>query len=323
MKALSELSESEVLALAIANEEEDSRIYQTFAGKLREKYADSAKLFDEMAEEERAHRASLYEAYRERFGEHLPPIRREDVRGFMKRRRLWMLDNLSPERLRREAEAMEAQAATFYDQAAAQTRDLAVRQLFAHLADVERGHEGRALDMEDRARSGELLASEHETRRRIFLLQYVQPGLVGLMDGSVSTLAPLFAAAFATHANWQTFLVGLAAAIGAGISMGFAEALSDDGRLTGRGSPLVRGIVCGVMTAVGGLFHTLPYLIPDSLPNAFAAATSIAVAVVVVELVAISWIRHRYMDTPFLRAAFQVVIGGALVFLAGILIGSA
>jgi VIT1/CCC1 family predicted Fe2+/Mn2+ transporter len=158
---------------------------------------------------------------------------------------------------------------------------------------------------------------EHTAERRLFLLQIVQPGLAGLMDGSVSTLAPLFAAAFATHNTWETFLVGLAAAVGAGISMGFAEALSDNGSLTGRGSPWLRGSASGAMTALGGLGHTLPYLIPD-----FRTATTLAVAVVLVELAAIAWVRHRYMDTPWFSAAFQVVIGGILVFATGILIGS-
>jgi rubrerythrin len=323
MKSLSELTESEVLALAIANEEEDSRIYQTFAEKLRKVFPASARVFDEMAEEERSHRSTLYDAFRERFGEHLPPIRREDVRGFLKRRSVWLLDNLGLERMRKEAEVMELQAANFYDKAAAQTQDLGVRQLFVHLAEVERDHGNRAVESEDRNLTAPALQREEEASRRVFLLQYVQPGLVGLMDGSVSTLAPLFAAAFATRENWPTFLVGLAAAIGAGISMGFAEALSDDGKLTGRGSPLIRGFVCGLMTTIGGIFHTLPYLVPQSVPNAFAIATSIAAAIVIIELSVISWVRARYMDTPILRAAFQVVIGGILVFLAGILIGSA
>jgi rubrerythrin len=323
MKSLAELTEAEVLALAIANEEEDSRIYQTFAGKLRDQYPASATVFDTMAEEERSHRQTLYDAYRERFGEHLPPIRREDVRGFLKRRSVWMLDNLGRERMLKEAEVMEAQAANFYDKAAAQAKDLAVRELFIHLAEVERGHGHRAQEAEDESLTPSARQKELEVSQRVFLLQYVQPGLVGLMDGSVSTLAPLFAAAFATRENWPTFLVGLAAAIGAGISMGFAEALADDGKLTGRGSPLIRGLVCGLMTTFGGIFHTIPYLVPESVPNAFVIATSIAAVIVAVELVAISWIRAKYMDTPMLRAAFQVVIGGILVFLAGILIGSA
>jgi rubrerythrin len=323
MKSLSELSESEVLALAIANEEEDSRIYQTFAERLRKDFPASAKVFDEMAEEERSHRSTLYDAYRQRFGEHLPPIRREDVRGFLKRRSVWMLDNLGRERMLKEAEIMELQAANFYDKAAAQTQDLTVRELFVHLAEVERGHENRAMEAEDRNLTGDARKSEEEAGQRLFILQYVQPGLVGLMDGSVSTLAPLFAAAFATRENWPTFLVGLAAAIGAGISMGFAEALSDDGKLSGRGSPLIRGFVCGLMTTFGGIFHTIPYLVPQSVPNAFAVSTTIAAVIVFIELGLISWIRSRYMDTPIFRAAIQIVIGGLLVFLSGILIGNA
>jgi VIT1/CCC1 family predicted Fe2+/Mn2+ transporter len=142
--------------------------------------------------------------------------------------------------------------------------------------------------------------------------------LTGLIDGSVSTLAPIFAAAFATHNTWQTFLVGLAASLGAGISMAFAEALSDDGQISGRGSPWVRGGVTGSMTAVGGLGHTLPYLISD-----FWTATSIAIAVVFVELWIIAGIRARFMDTRFFRAALEVVVGGLIVFGVGVLIGSA
>jgi erythrin-vacuolar iron transport family protein len=323
MKALSELTEREVVALAIANEEEDSRIYQSFADRLRPDFAASAGIFDDMAEEERQHRNSLYELYRSRFGEHLPPIRRDDVRGFLKRRTVWWSPNLDLDKMRREAELMELQAANFYDKAALQATDVSVRELFVKLAEVERGHERKATELAEAHLTPTTEAAEKDAAHRLFVLQYVQPGLAGLIDGSVSTLAPLFAAAFATHSNWETFLVGLAASIGAGISMGFTEALSDDGQITGRGSPLLRGIVCGVMTAVGGVGHTLPYLVPDTWPNAFVLATTIAALVVAVELVAISWIRTRYMDTPFLRAAYQVIVGGVLVLLAGIFIGSA
>jgi len=323
MRALSELTEREVVALAIANEEEDSRIYQSFADRLRVDFPASAGLFDDMAEEERQHRNSLYDLYRDRFGEHLPPIRREDVRGFLKRRTIWWSPNLDLDKMRREAEVMELQAANFYDKAALQARDVSVRELFIKLAEVERGHERKATELTEAHVTPSTEAAERDTAHRLFVLQYVQPGLAGLIDGSVSTLAPLFAAAFATHSNWETFLVGLAASIGAGISMGFTEALSDDGQITGRGSPLLRGIVCGLMTAVGGLGHTLPYLVPDTWPNAFPIATGLAAVVVAVELVVISWIRTRYMDTPFLRAGFQVILGGVLVLLAGILIGSA
>ena len=323
MKALSDLTEREVLALAIANEEEDSRIYRSFADRLRPNYEGSAGIFDDMAEEERGHRDSLYGLYRQRFGEHLPPIRRDDVRGFLRRRTPWWDTSLDLDKMRGEAELMERQAANFYEKAASQATDLSVRQLFNHLAEVERGHERRAEEITEAHLTADTQAAEESARRRAFVLQYVQPGLAGLIDGSVSTLAPLFAAAFATHNNWETFLVGMAASVGAGISMGLTEALSDDGIITGRGSPWLRGLICGIMTAVGGVGHTLPYLVPDGWPNAFYLATTIAAVVVAIELVAISWIRTRYMDTPFLRAAFQVIVGGVLVLLAGIFIGSA
>ncbi|MGO4571389.1 iron exporter MbfA [Microvirga sp. 2TAF3] len=323
MKALSELTEREVIALAIASEEEDSRIYQDFADRLRPDFPSSAEIFDDMAEEERHHRNFLYDFYRSRFSEHLPPIRREDVRGFLKRRTVWWSAGLDLDKMRREAELMELQAANFYEKAARQTLDVSVRELFTKLAEVERGHERKASELHAAHVTANAEVAEEEARRRLVILQYVQPGLAGLIDGSVSTLAPLFAAAFATHSNWETFLVGLAASVGAGISMGFTEALSDDGLITGRGSPLLRGLICGAMTAIGGLGHTLPYLVPDSWPNAFMIATSVAAFVVAVELVAISWIRTHYMDTPFLRAAFQVIVGGVLVLLAGIFIGNA
>jgi rubrerythrin len=323
MKALSELTEREVVALAITNEEEDSRIYQSFADRLRADFPASANLFDDMAEEERSHRNSLYELYRTRFGEHLPPIRREDVRGFLRRRTVWWAPNLDVGKMRREAELMELQAAKFYERAAEQAKDVSLRELFVHLAEVERTHERKASELHEAHLTADAEASEADAQHRLFVLQYVQPGLAGLIDGSVSTLAPLFAAAFATHSNWETFLVGLAASVGAGISMGFTEALSDDGSITGRGSPVLRGLVCGAMTAIGGLGHTLPYLVPDSWPNAFTIATVVAAAVVAVELVTIAWIRTNYMDTPFLRATFQIIVGGVLVLLAGIFIGSA
>jgi len=261
--------------------------------------------------------------YEERFGQNLPPIRREDVKGFLKRRPIWLTKNLPLETIRKQAETMEFQAARFYSRAAEQATDVGVRRLLGELAIIEQGHEDLAHKLAKENLTADARAKEDETARRIFVLQYVQPGLAGLMDGSVSTLAPLFAAAFATHNNWSTFLVGLAAAIGAGISMAFAEALSDDGSLTGRGAPLIRGGVCGVMTAIGGLGHAIPYLVPDSWPNAFWVATSIACVVVFFELWAIAYIRARFMDTPFLQAAFQVVIGGVLVLIAGMLIGGA
>ena len=317
MKRFADLTEQEILALAISNEEEDSRIYRGFAEGLRKAFPASAKVFDEMAEEEVRHRTMLFDLYRTKFGDYLPLIRRQDVKGFIQKPPLWLQPPLALDEVRKYAETMEYEAARFYRKAAETTRDASTRQLLIELAEAEDDHENLAHKLTDQILTGSTRAKEDETARRMFLLQYVQPGLAGLMDGSVSTLAPLFAAAFATHSTWETFLVGMAASVGAGISMGFAEAASDDGSLTGRGTPWLRGTVCGAMTTIGGVGHTLRYLIPD-----FWLATIIAVAVVAVELLAISWIRYRYMDTPFLSAAFQIVVGGTLVFLAGILIGS-
>src|SRR5689334_19479452 len=318
LKRFSDLTEQEVLALAITNEEEDSRIYRGFAERLREKFPASAKVFDEMAEEEVHHRTMLFDLYRKKFGDYLPLIRRQDVKGFLQPKQpLWLTRPLGLEDVRKFAENMEFQAERYYRKAAATARDASVRQLLIELAEAEAGHENLAHKLSQQILTTGARATEDETARRMFVLQYVQPGLAGLMDGSVSTLAPLFAAAFATHNTWETFLVGMAASVGAGISMAFAEALSDDGSLTGRGSPVIRGLVTGGMTSIGGLGHTLPYLIPH-----FYTATIVSVVVVAFELAAISWIRMRYMDTPFLRATFQVVLGGVLVFIAGILIGS-
>ena len=274
-------------------------------------------MFAAMAAEEDGHRHRLLDLYREKFGDHIPLIRRQDVKGFLERKSLWLARPLGLEKVRAQAELMEAESKRFYQRAARQSTDAAIRQLLGDLAAEERRHEARAEELEAQYVPGEVEKEEGESERRLFLLQIVQPGLAGLMDGSVSTLAPLFAAAFATRATWPTFLVGLAAAIGAGISMGFAEALSDNGSLTGRGSPWARGLVCGAMTALGGLGHTLPFLVPS-----FTVAITIAVAVVVVELAAISWVRNRYMDAPLLSAAFQVFVGGLLVFATGIAIGS-
>jgi erythrin-vacuolar iron transport family protein len=315
-RRFADLNEQEVLALAIANEDEDNRIYRSFADGLRASYPETAAVYDRMAQEEIGHHDMLLDLYRRKFGDFLPLIRRQDVKGFVVRRPIWLNRPLGLEAVRKFAEEMEFETARFYRKAAEAAQDDAVRDLLTRLAAAEDTHEKLAHDLDARI-APKARAAEDETARRMFVLQYVQPGLAGLMDGSVSTLAPLFAAAFATHNTWATFLIGLAASIGAGISMGFAEALSDDGSLTGRGAPVIRGAVCGLMTTVGGLGHALPYLIPH-----FYAATALAFVVVAIELAAISWIRTRYMETPFLQAAFQVVVGGALVFAAGILIGS-
>jgi erythrin-vacuolar iron transport family protein len=316
MKNFSDLSEQELLALAISLEEEDGRIYGEFAHELDANYPDTANMFRAMAGEENGHRHRLLNLYRRRFGEHIPLIRRQDVKGFVARKPVWLSRPLGLDKIRTQAELMEAETKRFYTRAALLSQDTSIRQLLGDLAAEERRHEAKAERLEAKYVPAEAREREHEAERRLFVLQIVQPGLAGLMDGSVSTLAPLFAAAFATRLSWPTFLVGLAAAIGAGISMGFAEALSDDGSLTGRGSPLLRGFVCGLMTTAGGLGHALPYLIPE-----FWTATAIAAGVVVIELAAIAWVRNRYMDTPLFSAAFQVVVGGLLVFATGILIG--
>jgi erythrin-vacuolar iron transport family protein len=318
MRRFSDLTEQQIMALAISNEEEDSRIYRGFAEGLRAQFPSSAKVFDEMADEEVSHRTALFDLYRTKFGDYLPLIRRQDVKGFVTAKPIWLMQPLNLDEVRKYAANMEYEAARFYRKASVTSRDASIRELLIRLADIEDQHENVAERLGKEILTPSARASEDETARRMFLLQYVQPGLAGLMDGSVSTLAPLFAAAFATHSTWETFLVGLAASVGAGISMGFAEALSDDGSLTGRGAPWMRGSVCGLMTTLGGIGHTLPFLIPN-----FLVATAVAVAVVIVELAIISYIRYRYMDTPFLQAAFQVMVGGALVFAAGIFIGSA
>ena len=313
----SDLNEAQILAVAISAEEEDGRIYRDFAEKLRTDFPASAELFTGMAQEEDGHRHRLIELYRQRFGEHIPLIRRQDVKGFIVRRYSWLTRTLRPEKAREEAALMEIASRRFYEEAAQRTSDAGMRQLLGDLAREEQRHETAAEKITAAQAAAGDLTRETDGARRLFVLRFVQPGLAGLMDGSVSTLAPLFAAAFATHNTADTFKVGLAASIGAGISMGFAEALSDDGKLSGRGAPLLRGIVCGFMTAVGGLGHTLPYLIPG-----FRTATEVSLFVVALELTVISWIRRRYMDTPLLSAVFQVVVGGVLVFLAGWLIGS-
>ena len=315
-RRFTDLSDQEVLALAISSEEDDARIYRSFADGLRSEFPASAAVFDGMAVEEDGHRQRLIDLHRARFGEVIPLIRREHVAGFYARRPVWLSQSLSLETMRGEAAAMEKVAHDFYLRAAARTQDASTRKLLGDLAAAEAGHERHAQRLEEKHLSDDARGEEDQTAKRQFILTWVQPGLAGLMDGSVSTLAPIFATAFATQDTWTTFLVGSAASVGAGISMGFTEAAHDDGVLSGRGSPWKRGLASGVMTTIGGLGHALPYLIPD-----FWTATTIAMIVVFVELWAIAWIQNRYMETPFLRAALQVVVGGALVFAAGALIG--
>ena len=315
-KNFKDLTEPEILALAITLEEEDGRIYGEFAQSVRETYPATAQMLDEMQAEESGHRASLIELYRHRFGEHIPLIRRQDVKGFVTRPAVWLVRPVGPKAVRSAIESMEGETRRFYNLAMAKTTDASTRKLLGDLAEAEAKHSASAGTFEREQLTTGVRQGEDEAQRRAFVLRFVQPGLAGLMDGSVSTLAPVFAAAFATGQSKDAFLVGMAASIGAGISMAFAEALSDDGLLTGRGSPVIRGLVTGLMTTAGGIGHTLPYLIAD-----FKTATSVAVVVVSVELAVISWIRHHYMDTPLVRATLQVVLGGVLVFITGILIG--
>ncbi|MDF1610307.1 ferritin family protein [Hoeflea sp. YIM 152468] len=317
-RSFDSLSEQEILALAISSEEDDGRIYLAYADHLRDDYPQSAKVFEEMAAEEGEHRALLIERHKARFGDRIPLIRREHVRGYYERKPDWLVKNQSVDLIRQTAEDMEAQAHAFYLAAAQRSQDADTRKLLGDLALAEKAHESLARRLGLKHTPDDVKAEEAETNRRKFILTYVQPGLAGLMDGSVSTLAPIFATAFATGDTWTTFLVGLSASVGAGISMGFTEAAHDDGVISGRGSPVKRGLASGIMTAIGGLGHALPYLIPD-----FTIATTVAIAVVFVELWAIAWIQNHWMDTPWSRAIFQVVLGGALVFAAGLLIGNA
>src|ERR1700747_3113613 len=315
-KSFKQLSEREILALAIFLEEEDGRVYGDFAEGLRETYPATAKMFEDMQAEENRHRQSLIEMYRQRFGDHIPLIRRQDVKGFVERRPEWLVRPLGINKVRKQAEIMELETERFYERALNVVSDASIRKLLGDLAEVERQHYVNAGSIEEKQAASGARKEEDKSRQRLFMLQIVQPGLAGLMDGSVSTLAPIFAAALATHKTWDAFLVGLAASVGAGISMGFAEALSDDGSLTGRGHPWVRGLICGAMTTVGGIGHTLPFLLRD-----FTMALWAAGIVVLAELAVITWVRKRYMDTPWISAALQVGLGGVLVFITGMLIG--
>ena len=314
MRSFESLTAREILALAISLEEEDERIYADYAEELKQDFPATAAMFAGMREEESGHRRRLIELYQSKFGEHIPLIRRNDVKGFVQRKPIWLTKPLRLDAVRREASTMEVETRRFYEKSAARTEDASIRQLLNDLAQEERSHEYRAEELSELDATAK--GKEEEANRKLFVLQIVQPGLAGLMDGSVSTLAPVFAAAFAKHESHFAFLVGLAASLGAGISMGFAEALSDDGSLTGRGHPWIRGVVCGLMTALGGIGHTLPFLIPH-----FTLAFVIAVIVVFAELLIIAWVRHRYMESPWFSATVQVIIGGILVFLAGVLIG--
>lgn len=315
-KRFKDLTEREILALAIQLEEEDSRVYADFADGLREANPATAKVFEELQAEESRHRQSLIELHRQRFGEHIPLIRRQDVKGFLDRRPVWLVRPLGIETVRKQVEIMEMETRRFYERALDRISDASTRKLLGDLAEIERQHSRYAETLEQKHLDAPAVTDEEKSQRRMFMLQFIQPGLAGAIDGSISTLAPIFAAALATHKTRDAFLVGLAASVGAGISMAFTEALSDDGSLTGRGRPVIRGMVTGLMTTAGGLGHTLPFLFAD-----FHVAFTAAVIVVIAELGIISYVRHKYMDTPIFSSAFQVIVGGGLVFAVGILIG--
>lgn len=323
-RSLQSLNPAELAALAINMEQEEARLYQEYARRFRRQgRMHLAAEMESLRQEEREHEQRLSDAFLAEFADQteVPLLRRGDVAGFGELPPLPKEEQFTPDVAVARIAFSEGIAERFYRHAAENSgRHDRLRALFAELAEVEAVHqstEGRVLAaarLDDGEKPAELKHTDHER----FVLQVVQPGLVGLMDGSVSTLAPLFAAAFATHKSWDAFLVGTAAAVGAGISMGFAEGMSDDGALTGRGHPWMRGSITGAMTLLGGIFHALPYLIPN-----FWTATTIAAIVVAIELFAIAYIRNRYMDTPFWRSIVQIVVGGGIVFAAGILIGSA
>ena len=310
------LSDKEILALAISSEEEDARIYQYYASLFIKDFPETASMFQEMSDEENIHRRQLIELFKKKFGNNIPLIKREHVQGFYTRRPIWLIENLTLDKVRQEIVKMEKDAANFYFKTAHKTADPDIRKLLGDLAEIESKHTDKALLKASIIEKSSLAIDELKKAKKQFILTWVQPGLAGLMDGSVSTLAPIFATAFATKDSHTTLLVGLAASIGAGISMGFTEAAHDDGVISGRGSPIKRGIASGVMTTIGGLGHALPYLISD-----FYTATIIAMFFVLIELWAIAWIQKKYMEIKFSRAIFQVVFGGALVLAAGIFIG--
>ncbi len=209
MRDFSSLSEQEILALTISLEEEDERVYADFAVGLREKFPGSAAVFEGMRADESRHRRRLLELYRQKFGEHIPLIRRQDIRGFVKRNSVWLVQPLNLEKIRNQVRATEMETLRFYEKVAARAQDASIRQLLDDLVQEERLHYKRADELEKDKLTGSVRELEAEAGRKLFLLQIVQPGLVGLIDGSVSTMAPVFAAALATRSTRDAFLVGL------------------------------------------------------------------------------------------------------------------
>ena len=298
------LSDKEILALAISSEEEDARIYQYYASLFIKDFPETASMFQEMSDEENVHRRQLIDLFKNKFGNNIPLIKREHVQGFYTRRPIWLIENLTLDKVRQEIVKMEKDAANFYFKTAQKTADTDIRKLLGDLAEIESKHSDKALLKASIIEKSSLAIDELKKAKKQFILTWVQPGLAGLMDGSVSTLAPIFATAFATKDSHTTLLVGLAASIGAGISMGFTEAAHDDGIISGRGSPIKRGVASGVMTTLGGLGHALPYLISD-----FYTATIIAMFFVLIELWAIAWIQKNIWKLNFQEQFFKLFLG--------------
>jgi len=252
MKSFDSLTEREILALAISLEEEDERVYADFVEGLRENFPGSAAVFDGMRQEESGHRRRLIELYMQKFGEHIPLIRRQDVRGFVQRTPVWLVRPLGLDIVRKQASAIEVETRGFYEKAAARSQDASIRQLLDDLANEERHHEERADELGKEKLPGDVKHAEDESNRRLFVLQIVQPGLAGLngwvgVDAGAGVRGGASPRATAgTRSRWGSQLRSARAS-----AWGFAEALSDDGSLTGRGHPWVRGLICGAMTALG------------------------------------------------------------------------
>lgn len=315
-KKFQDLNDNEILSLAIDNLEEDIKLYDEYSSHFLINYPVTSKMFKQMSILKNKNRKKLVELHKKKFGETLSITDQKEIANYFKRKPEWLVIKNSIEKVRNEIVEMETLSAQFYNSFAKKSQNIEIRNLLIDLAIMSREQKDNAKLILLNAQKSRSAKEEVTKDKRQFILTWVQPGLAGLMDGSVSTLAPIFATAFATKDSHTTLLVGLAASIGAGISMGFTEAVHDDGVISGRGSPIKRGFASGIMTTIGGLGHALPYLISD-----FYVATVIAMFFVLVELWAIAWIQAKYMEIKFTKAVFQVVFGGSLVLAAGILIG--
>ena len=315
-KKFQDLNDNEILSLAIDSLEEDIKLYDEYSSHFLINYPETSKMFKQMSILKNKNRKKLVELHKKKFGETLNITNQKEIANYFKRKPEWLVIKNSIEKVRNEIIEMETLSAKFYNSFAKKSQNIEIRNLLIDLALMSREQKDNAKLILLNAQKSRSAKEEVTRDKRQFILTWVQPGLAGLMDGSVSTLAPIFATAFATKDSHTTLLVGLAASIGAGISMGFTEAVHDDGVISGRGSPIKRGFASGIMTTIGGLGHALPYLISD-----FYVATVIAMFFVLVELWAIAWIQAKYMEIKFTKAVFQVVFGGSLVLAAGILIG--